>query len=57
MCVCVCVCVCMHVVHWMHDAMSLRSYGVTTISSVLENYRSILQNIVYFIGLHCKRDL
>jgi len=31
--------------------------GVATISRLLKNYRSLLQNIVSFIGLLCKRDL
>jgi len=29
-------------------------YGVATISRLLKNYRSLLQNIVSFIGLFCK---
>jgi len=33
------------------------TYGVATISSLLKNYWSLLQNIVSFIGLFCKRDL
>jgi len=33
------------------------SYGVATISRLLEIVGSLLQNIVSFIGLFCKRDL
>jgi len=32
-------------------------YGVATVSRVRLNYRSLLQNIVSFIRLFCKRDL
>jgi len=32
-------------------------YGVATISRLLKIHRSVLQNIVSFIGLFCKRDL
>ena len=43
------------------DAISvcfdLFDYGVATISRPPYNYKSFLQNIVYFIGLFCKRDL
>jgi len=33
------------------------TYGVATMSRLLKNYLSLLQNIVSFIGLFCKRDL
>ena len=33
------------------------AYGVATISRLHKNYRSLLQNIVSFTGLFCKRDL
>ena len=32
-------------------------YGVALISRLLQKYKSLLQNIVSFIGLFCKRDL
>ena len=32
-------------------------YGVATISRLLQNYRSLLQNKVSGIGLLCKRDI
>jgi len=35
----------------------ISDYVVAMISRLLENSRSLLQNIVSFIGLFCKRDL
>jgi len=35
----------------------IHPYGVATFSRLLKNYRSLLQNIVSFIKLFCKRDL
>jgi len=46
-CVHVCACVCLCVCVW-HTHMPLL---------YIEDYRSLLQNIVSFIGLFCKRDL
>jgi len=43
---------------WCVDSMCvICRYGVATISRLLKKYRSLLQNIVSFIWLFCKRDL
>jgi len=44
---------------WILNKSAHRSvyYGVALISRLLQNYVSLLQNIVSFIGLFCKRDL
>ena len=38
-------------------AMRMGGYGLARISRLLKIIRVLLQNIVFFIGLFCKRDL
>ena len=42
---------------YIHLFMCVRDYGVATSSMLLKNYKSLLQNMVSFVGLFCKRDL
>ena len=56
-CVCGCLCVCADVVVILKPiALNEFFYGVATISRLLE-ILGLLQNIISFIGLFCKRNL
>jgi len=62
-CMRVCVCVLMSVgvassrTHGIHLAGALAPHPRVSTYSICTNYRSLLQSIVSFIGLFCKRDL